>query len=44
MAKFPADEILFESMNLQDVKGIPLEPLNNFRDLLLQGNKSEALG
>lgn len=44
VVKFPVDGILFESMNLKDVKEKSVEPLNNFRELLLQGNKSEALG
>lgn len=44
MTKFPVDGILFENMNFQDAKRMSVEPLNNFRGLLLQGNKSEALG
>lgn len=44
VAKFPVDSILIENMSLKDVKGISVEPLNNFRELLLQGNKSDTLG
>lgn len=44
VAKFPVDGILIENMSLKDVKGMPVEPLNNFRELLLQGNKSDTLG
>jgi len=44
VAKFPVECILFDSMSLKDSKGMSVKPLNNFRELLLQGNKSEALG
>lgn len=44
VAKFPVDSILIENMAVKDVKGMPVEPLNNFRELLLQGNKSDSLG
>lgn len=44
VAKYPVDGILFENMNINNVKGMSVEPLNKFRELLLQGNKSEALG
>jgi len=44
VAKFPVDCMLFDNMSLKDSKGISAKPLNNFRELLLQGNKSEALG
>jgi len=44
VAKFPVDGILIENMSLNDVKGLPVEQLNNFRELLLQGNKSDSLG
>lgn len=44
VAKFPVDGLLFENMSLKNVKSASVEPLNNFRELLLQGNKSEALG
>jgi len=44
VAKFPVDCILFDNMSLKDSKGMSVKPLNNFRELLLQGNKSEALG
>ncbi|XP_003241201.1 protein transport protein Sec16B isoform X1 [Acyrthosiphon pisum] len=43
VAKFPVDCILFDNMSLKDSKGMSVKPLNNFRELLLQGNKSEAL-
>lgn len=42
--KFPIERVLIDNMNVKDVKGMSLEPLNNFRELLIQGNKSEALG
>lgn len=41
VAKFPVDCILFDNMSLKDSKGMSVKP---FRKLLLQGNKSEALG
>lgn len=44
VAKFPVDGILIGNMSIKDVKEMTTEPLNNFRELLLQGNKSEALG
>lgn len=44
VAKFPVECILFDSMSLKDSKGMSVKPLNDFRELLLQGNKSEALG
>lgn len=44
VAKFPVDGLSIGNMNLKDVKGMSAEPLNKFRKLLLQGNKSEALG
>lgn len=43
VAKFPVDSILIENINL-NVKRMPVEPLNSFRELLLQGNKSDSLG
>jgi hypothetical protein len=42
--KFPIDSILIDNINLKNTKGMSVEPLNNFRELLIQGNKSEALG
>lgn len=42
--KFPIDSILIDNINLKNAKGMSVEPLNNFRGLLIQGNKSEALG
>lgn len=44
VAKFPVDGISIANMNLKDIKGMSDELLNKFRKLLLQGNKSEALG
>lgn len=44
VAKFPVDGISISNMSLKDIKGMSTEPLNKFRKLLLQGNKSEALG
>lgn len=44
VTKFPVDCILFDNMSLKDSKGMSVKPFNNFRELLLQGNKSEALG
>ncbi|XP_026812247.1 protein transport protein Sec16A isoform X1 [Rhopalosiphum maidis] len=43
VTKFPVDCILFDNMSIKDSKGMSVKPLNNFRELLLQGNKSEAL-
>lgn len=42
--KFPIDSKLIDSKNLKDATEMSVEPLNNFRELLTQGNKSEALG
>lgn len=44
VSKYLVDGILLENMSLNNAKGMSNEPLNNFRELLLQGNKSEALG
>ncbi|XP_050443155.1 uncharacterized protein LOC126847123 isoform X2 [Adelges cooleyi] len=43
VAKYPVEGILFESMSMKNIKEMSGEPLKHFRDLLLQGNKSEAL-
>lgn len=44
VTKFPMDNLVFDKTNLKDVKDLSVEPLNNFRELLLQGNKSDTLG
>lgn len=44
VAKVPADGVLCENTNVKDVKGMPVEPLQNFKELLLQGDKTKTLG
>lgn len=44
VTKFPMDNLAFDKKNSKDIKDMSIEPLNNFKELLLQGNKSDTLG
>lgn len=45
VGKYPVDGILSENINCQShVKAMPVESLQNCRELLLQGDKPKTLG
>lgn len=44
VAKAPADFVLCENMNIKDIERMSAEPSKNFKELLLQGDKTKTLG